>query len=109
MRPTWRERDYDGLDPGIREIVKILRANGIETFESCQGGDGHAFADPTVRFHGTFEAGWRALSICFAHGLRVLTINRSWDILDANEPTGPYWVLVLREAAKPRAKARRRK
>ena len=26
------------LDPGIRRIVQVLRENGIETYESCQGG-----------------------------------------------------------------------
>ncbi len=25
-----------------------LRSGGIETFESCQGGPGHSFPDPTV-------------------------------------------------------------
>jgi hypothetical protein len=43
------------LDPGIRDVVAALDAEGIETFESCEGGDGHAFSEPTVRFHG--EAG----------------------------------------------------
>lgn len=40
------------LDSGIRPYVKILDDNGIETFESCQGGDGHCFPEPTIRFHG---------------------------------------------------------
>src|SRR4051812_9208509 len=36
------------LDAGIRQAVLILRRAGIETFESCEGGDGHAFEVPTV-------------------------------------------------------------
>ena len=43
---------YDSLDDGIREAVRILAEAGIETFESCQGGDGHAYSEPTIRFHG---------------------------------------------------------
>ena len=31
------------LDEGIREIVITLIANDVETFESCEGGDGHSF------------------------------------------------------------------
>jgi len=27
----------------IREFVDILDAAGVETFESCQGGEGHCF------------------------------------------------------------------
>ena len=46
------------LDPGIRKAVERLQAEGIETFESCEGGSGHAFPEPTIRFYGTPEAGW---------------------------------------------------
>src|SRR6266540_3788315 len=38
-----------------------LQTCGIETFESCEGGPGHAYPEPTIRFQGTPEAGWRAL------------------------------------------------
>jgi hypothetical protein len=38
------------LDEGVREIVVTLIANGVEAFESCEGGDGHAFPWPTVQF-----------------------------------------------------------
>jgi len=38
----------DMLDPGIAEYVAILCAAGVETYESCQGGDGHALPHPTV-------------------------------------------------------------
>ena len=40
------------LDEGIREAVAVLVANGVETFESCEGGPGHAFPEPTIRFEG---------------------------------------------------------
>ena len=50
-------------DIGIVKAVEILKSSGIETFESCEGGADHAFTEPTIRFHGTPEAGWRALGI----------------------------------------------
>lgn len=37
------------LDPGIVPVVELLRQAGINTFSSCQGGEGHMFATPTVR------------------------------------------------------------
>lgn len=43
--------DWDSfLDPGIAEAVKILNRFGIETFESCQGGKGHSYPEPTFAF-----------------------------------------------------------
>jgi len=85
------------LDRGIATAVKQLQENGIETFESCEGGAGHAFAEPTVRFHGTPEAGWRAVAVCIASGLPVDSLRRVWDVLETNEPTGPHWEIVFRE------------
>lgn len=38
---------YESLDDGIREAVRVLAQAGVETFESCQGGDGHAYPEPT--------------------------------------------------------------
>lgn len=87
------------LDPGIREVVGVLMSNGIETFESCEGGRGHAYPEPTVRFHGERSEGFRALAVATAHGLRVLALRRTWPINDG-EPTGPWWELVLRSPTK---------
>jgi len=85
------------LDSGIEKAVRTLQGNGIETFESCEGEEGHAYTEPTVRFHGTPEAGWRAVAVCLAYGLPVLALRRVWYILDSNEPTGPDWEIVFRE------------
>jgi hypothetical protein len=41
------------LDRGIEKAVRTLQANGIETFESCEGGPRHAYPEPTIRFHGS--------------------------------------------------------
>src|SRR5919108_5397280 len=90
------ESDFPTLDPGIRDAVRILREAGVETFESCEGGVGHAYAEPTVRFHGIRAAGWRALCIAQEYGLPVAALRRTWPILDG-EPVGPYWEIVFRE------------
>jgi len=74
------------LDAGIRLAVKRLQAGGIETFESCEGGVGHSYTEPTVAFHGTSEAGWRAVAICLASGLPILALRPVWYVLDTNEP-----------------------
>jgi hypothetical protein len=85
------------LDRGIKRAVELLRAGGVETFESCEGGSGHAFPDPTVRFVGGPEAGWLAVSICLANGLPIASLRRYWDVLDRNDVTGPHWEVVFRE------------
>jgi len=85
------------LDPGIRKAVELLQANGVETFESCEGGPGHSYPEPTVRLYGNPAAGWRALAVCLDHGLAVAAIRRIWPVLDRYEPTGPYWEIVFRE------------
>ncbi len=85
------------LDVGIADAVRILHSAGVETFESCQGGDGHAYPEPTVRFHGDQSEGFRALGIAMQAGLAVAYLRRMWSIND-NEPTGPYWEIVLAPA-----------
>lgn len=88
-------RCYDpSLDLGIAEAVEILQAAGVETFESCQGGAGHTYPDPTIRFEGERPEGFRALSVALQNGLRVRTLRRVWTILD-NEPTGPFWEMTF--------------
>jgi hypothetical protein len=83
------------LDPGILPQMRALWEDGIETFESCQGGKGHAYPAPTIRFSGNEAAGWEALAIAKNRGLQVTDLRRIWVIL-AGEPTGPYWEMVFR-------------
>ena len=82
------------LDPPIAPIVRVLMENGVETFESCQGGEGHAYPEPTVRFCGEKASGYHALAVALEHGLNVLHLRRVWPIIDG-EPTGPYWEMVF--------------
>lgn len=92
MKP---EPDFDPpLDPGIRRYVEILSAAGVETFESCEGGGGHCYPRPTVRFHGDIPEGFRALAVALKHGLPVSDLNRTWPVIQG-EPTGPYWEIVF--------------
>src|SRR5215471_6528312 len=55
------------IDPGIRQAVKILREHNIETCESCEGGLGHAYPEPTVAFFGKARGWLAALAICLAY------------------------------------------
>ncbi len=94
------------LDPDIAAYVHLLRDHDVETYESCQGGEGHhggAGEWPVVRFYGQREEGFRALSVAQMYGLPVSSLNRVWKIQDG-EPTGPQWEIVFYPpAAQPEA------
>lgn len=94
MMPATLPIDLERLDPGIRSVVEILASNGVETFESCEGGEGHSFHEPTVRFHGNHAEGFRALAIALQHGLRVCELRRYYSIEDG-EPVGPRWEMTF--------------
>ena len=88
-------KDYDPpLDSGISAAVEVLRTSGVETFESCEGGPGHAYPEPTVRFYGDQAEGFRALAAAMRGGLKVSELRRTWPVLDS-EPTGPWWELTF--------------
>lgn len=89
--PDW----FSALDPGIRSVVALLDEAGIETFESCQGGDGHASYEPTVRFYGERGEGFRALAVAARHGLPVRELRRYWQINRQCEPEGPHWEMTF--------------
>lgn len=71
--------------------------NGVEAFESCEGGPGHSFPEPTIRFCGNPSAGWRAVSVCLDYGFKLSELRRVWNVLDLNDPTGPYWEVTFKE------------
>jgi hypothetical protein len=90
---------YDSpLDPGIAPYVEALNEDGIETFESCQGGGEHAYTEPTVRFHGDRAEGFRALASAQRRDLPVAALRRAWPVEDG-EPTGPWWELTFSRTA----------
>lgn len=82
------------LDAGIEKFVRCLVDAGVETFESCQGGKGHAYPEPTVRFYGARPDGYRAVGVALSNGFAVKALRRVWPLLDG-ELTGPYWELTL--------------
>lgn len=84
------------LDKGIEKFVLILNQFGIETYESCEGGRGHAYPEPTIRFEGDRSEGFRALAIALQNRLPVFNLRRLWYIEDG-EPTGPVWEMTFRE------------
>jgi hypothetical protein len=90
-----RLAEIPGLDPAIAGAVKVLRDAGVPTYESCQGGGGHAFPEPTVRFKGDYAEGITALGVALVNRLPVYELRRVWR-LDDGELNGPWWDLVLR-------------
>lgn len=82
------------LDGGIKRAVLILNDNGVETFESCEGGANHAFPEPTVRFHGEYAEGYRAVSVALSQGLPVSELRRVYSVEDG-ELKGPWWELTF--------------
>lgn len=88
-------REFDPpLDSGIKYAVEILVNAGIETFESCEGGEGHAYPEPTIRFRGDRSEGFKALAVVLQHNLPTKAVRRIWTI-DDREPVGPYWEIVF--------------
>jgi hypothetical protein len=90
---------YDGdgckaVDSGIRNAVSVLWEAGIETFESCEGGPGHSFPEPTIRFHGGASEGFRALAIAMQAGLNVSEL-RSYYYIHEGLPNGPHWEITF--------------
>jgi hypothetical protein len=83
------------LDPGIRGYVLALREGGVETFESCEGGDGHALTEPTVRFHGAVPAGFKAYAVACERGLPVAVLRLCYPVDDNKMLTGPWWEMTF--------------
>ena len=93
IKPT---KEYDPpLDPGIKEYVEELGADGIETFESCQGGEGHCYPEPTIRFEGDLSEGFRALAIAMRARWPVNTLRRTWSINADGPAGGPFWEMTF--------------
>ena len=73
----------------------ILKAiEQIETYESCEGGAGHAYLEPTIRFYGQIQEGFRALAVALENGLPVSEIRQFWSIQD-KQPVGPDWAITF--------------
>jgi hypothetical protein len=77
------------------DYVRVLWEGGIDTYESCEGGPGHSYPGPAVRFHGTRSEGFAALHVAVQHGLPVRTLSRFWDLDKTGEPSGPHWEMTF--------------
>lgn len=64
------------VDEWIRPAVIILNKHGFKTFESCQGGEGHCYPQPTIRFEGSEFDCIRAYEICELYKLPVYEVKR---------------------------------
>ena len=93
--PPSRQDWLASLDPGVARYVDVLDAAGIETYESCEGGEGHSYAEPAVRFYGVRGEGFRALAVALQHGLPVRTVRRIWTVDEDGHPHGPYWEIAF--------------
>lgn len=95
------EFDGSGLDRGIRLIVEALVRAGVETVESCEGGDGHHWKRPTVLFRGDAADGYYALAVALKHNFPVWQLRRTWVVrggitgISTAELQEPLWELVF--------------
>lgn len=90
----YQPEEDSGLDPGIKSVVSFLNESGVETYESCEGGVGHAYLVPTIRFHGDKTEGYRVVSLLMQHDYMVSEVRRLWQVLDG-ELHGPFWEITL--------------
>ena len=97
-RKNLQHHEFEHMDAGIRETVKILVKNGIETTQSCQGGPGHCYPVPTIEFCGGYEAGFRAFAVAVTFGLKVGELRRVWWV-QSGELVGPHWAMTFRPAS----------
>ena len=83
------------LDEGIAKAVHLLLKNGFETFESCEGGEGHCQPGGVIRFSGDPTEGMRAVAALVRAGHNVTSLSRDWHVEGA-ELTGPWWRVDIR-------------
>lgn len=81
------------LDELIRPAVILLNKYGFKTFESCQGGEGHCYGDPTVRFEGTEFDLIRAYELCEIHGMNPKAAKRVYWKQDVYFDTDKWEVI----------------
>ena len=97
MFPRFMQKEtVDNLDEGVKYIVEVLNLYGVETYESCDGSEGHSYLAPTVRFYGNKSEGYRAASIAINNGFPLKQLNRLWTCFDS-ELIGPDWEMVFWE------------
>lgn len=98
------EAFYMSLDAGVRFAVRVLHANGFETCQSCQGGRGHAYLEPTVEMiAGADDAeGFGALAALQAYGLPLSEISIVWHVR-SGLPYEKNWRITFTKTMEDRA------
>ncbi len=80
------------LDPGIRDVVLLLRKVGFKTFTSCEGGRGHSFRHETVGLvlYGDYRSFHKKLvRFLRSHGMENFTVSLVTDY-----PVGKSYVYL---------------
>lgn len=99
------ESFYRGIDPGIRFPIRVLHAHGFDTCQSCQGGKGHAYLEPTIDMAaggaGDVE-GIAALGPLASYGLPVSTVGIIWNV-DQGLPYEKLWRITFSRTMEDRA------
>ena len=105
---------FEGLDPGIREAVRILQTAGINTLSSREGRqkpgydparDGPHHGDwPYVILNGTAADAFMALGAALREGLPIRSIEQSWFVYPETPsvPVGPQWRITFWQKTEPR-------
>jgi hypothetical protein len=89
----WPREEYADLDVGIRFAVKVLHARGIDTCQSCEGGDGHSYDRPTIDMSASSDGaeGFAALAALVAYGLPVQDVSLVWSVNRQGLPYDHLW------------------
>jgi hypothetical protein len=98
---------YAALDAGIRFAVRVLHAAGFDTCQSCQGGSGHPYHEPTVDMAagGHDSHGFGALAALNAYGLPVADLSLVWPIANGL-PYEKLWRITFTKPFADRADER---
>lgn len=104
LNKMWAPASYKNLDVGIRFAVKVLHAAGIETCQSCQGGKGHSYKEPTVEIiAGSDDAlGFAALHALRQYGLPVAEVSLVWPVM-GSLPFEKNWRVTFFKTMEERA------
>lgn len=88
------------VDPGIRAACELLRQHWFETDDSCEGGPGHAEAEPQIAFGpGDESTGPLAWKLLTDHGFQVKSMElHRWYCPDCDEVSEPEWIVVFHRA-----------
>jgi hypothetical protein len=101
---VWPEKSYQSLDRGIRFAVRVLHAAGFETCQSCQGGKGHAYSEPTVdlRAEADDARGFGALAALRTYGLPIAEVAIVWPVQNGF-PYEKLWRVTFSKTMEDRA------